>query len=67
MKTKSEYTVDNKKYKISPFSAVFPPMLDEEYKEFEAHVRDNGLKDPILYSDPRNGHIVEGRHRLHAV
>lgn len=67
MQTQERYTVGKKTYTISPFSAVFPPMADEEYAQFRDHIKANGLSDPVIYADPRNGQIIEGRHRLHAV
>lgn len=48
---------------IHPCALVFPPMGDEEYREFKEDISGQGLIDPIIIFQ---GKILDGRHRYNA-
>jgi hypothetical protein len=51
------------KLQIHPLSSVLPSMPEEELNELAAHIKENGLREPItLYA----GKILDGRHRYAA-
>ena len=50
-------------YPISEYALLFPEMLEEDFRQLVASIRDSGLLEPITLW---RGQVIDGRHRLRA-
>jgi hypothetical protein len=50
--------------KVHPFAALFPPITGEEWSEFVADIKTNGLMEPCALD--KEGTLIDGRNRLRA-